>query len=301
MPVDQLVDGALPALPAAVRDIVSMLSYEERALLFALARRHEGRGVIVDAGSFLGGSTLAFATGLSEQGRSQTATIHAFDLLRAGPQFASGYSDEVDAMEAGASLRSLFDRNLNGYEQLVTLHEGDILTETWGPQLVEILFIDICKSWDLNAHVVTQFFPALIADKSVVIQQDLVHWRFPWCAIVMECLSDNFEYLGWVRYSSSAWKCRRTPSSESLQVDWRDDIGLEGGLELLSRSAKRHTGWAIPYLELGRATLLHEFGEDEAARAEVDRVEHDHGTDIPHLAEAYAGVRRLCATPGWTG
>ena len=46
-------------MPDVVRSVTSMLSYEERALLFEIVRRSGGSGAIIDAGCFVGGSTVA--------------------------------------------------------------------------------------------------------------------------------------------------------------------------------------------------------------------------------------------------
>jgi hypothetical protein len=295
--VGRLIETSLPQLPAPVLAVMSMLSYEERALLFALGSRFEDSGAVVDAGCFLGGSTLSLASGLAAASKGRPGVIHTYDLLRVDPEHTSGYSAEVDGLEIGDSLRPLFEKNVAAHRDLVTLHQGDVLKEKWTGDPVEILFIDICKSWEINAHIVEQFFPALVPGVSVVVQQDLVHWKYPWCAIVMEHLSDHFEYLGWTWYASSVWRCRTIPTQAELSVDWREGIGLDAGLSYLRRSARRHTGWAIPTLELSRATLMHEFGENAAALAEVDRVETEFGTIVPYIDGAYAIVRELCYPP----
>ncbi|MBO0729157.1 MAG: hypothetical protein J2P57_07845 [Acidimicrobiaceae bacterium] len=271
--------------------VTTMLSGEEVALLHGLARQFQGRGAIVDAGCFLGGSTVALASGLRASKRARAGIIHSYDLLRADPWQMAGYSQVVDKLEPGTSVRHLFEQNVKPYRKLITLHEGDILEAHWPGEPVEILFVDICKSWDLNAHIVREFFGSLIPGQSIMVQQDLVHWGHPWCAIVMETLGHRFEYLGWTWYSSSVWKCKSRPTEEELSIDWRDGIGLERGLELLRSAAQRHGGWAEVELELARASLLFQFGEAERALAEVDRVEGVWGTSVPDIENGYSAIR----------
>jgi hypothetical protein len=290
-PVDDLVQGALPQLPPGVLAVLSMLSYEERALLFELGRRFDDRGAIIDAGCFLGGSTLSLASGLAAASKGRPGLIHSYDLLRVDPEHTAGYSAEIDKLRVGDSLRPLFEQNIAAHRGLISLHEGNILDERWPGEPIEVLFIDVCKSWEINAHVVAEFFPCLIPGTSVIVQQDLVHWKYPWCAIVMEHLAGDLEYLGWTWYASSIWRCRATPSVDLLDVDFRKDIGLEMGLQYLRRAAQRHTGWAVPILELSRATLMHEFGEDSSASAEVDRVQAEFGCSVPYIVDAYAAIR----------
>jgi hypothetical protein len=284
-------------MPDVVRSVTSMLSYEERALLFEIARRSGGSGAIIDAGCFVGGSTVALASGLRARTEASQGAIHTYDFLRAEPEHTSGYSADIDLLVPGASLRPFFERNVAPYRDLITLHEGDILGQKWSGDPIEILFIDVCKTWEVNAHVVREWFPSLIPGGSVVVQQDLVHWLYPWCAIVMESLIDRFEYMGWTWYASSVWKCRSALKREDLSTDWRYDLGLSEGLELLRRSAVRHGGWATPTLELSRATLMHEFGDDEAAMAEVDRVEREFGDTVPYIQDAYRTIRARCGSP----
>ena len=53
---------------------------------------------------------------------------------------------------------------------------GNLLALDWTGGPIEILFIDLAKSWDLNRWVLTKTFPRLIPGHSVVIQQDWVHF-----------------------------------------------------------------------------------------------------------------------------
>ena len=61
-------------LPLEVRQARTMLSAQELELLYTLARdQYTGQGEIIDGGAFLGGSTLALATGL----RGERNPFHA--------------------------------------------------------------------------------------------------------------------------------------------------------------------------------------------------------------------------------
>jgi hypothetical protein len=279
-------------LPQDVLGVTSMLSHDERSLLYGLARDcFSGRGLIVDAGAFVGGSTLALASGLTAGRGSPPGTIHSYDRLSLDEYGKARYFSDVDELTVGSSLRPLFERNLAGHRDLVVLHEGDVLNETWSGSPIEILFIDIAKSWEINAHVVSEFFPSLVPGHSVVIQQDLVHWAYPWCAIVMELLADHFTYDGWVWYASSIWRCVRPISRADVEVDWRSGIGLDNGLRLLRRAARRAGGRGAALLELARAKLMLDFNRADEALAEVDRVEQLYGSRVPHIDEGYAALR----------
>jgi hypothetical protein len=299
--VQGTVRGGRQDLPAEVLDVTSMLSYEERALLFGLARDcFTGQGLIVDAGVFVGGSTLALAAGLKAGRWAAPGTIHSYERFTLDEYGKEKYFSGVDELRVGSSLRPLFEQNLAAHRDLVVPHEGDVLSERWSGSPIEILFIDIAKSWEINAHVVSEFFPALIPGRSVMVQQDLVHWAYPWCAIVMEALADHFSYEGWVWYASSVWRCARPIMRADVNVDWRSEIGLPNGLRLLRRAARRAGGRGAALLELARAKLMLEFDRADEALAEVDRVELMYGSGVPHIDEAYAALRAEARAPRLT-
>jgi hypothetical protein len=169
------LEEAAKNLEPRLRQVRSMLSGPERALLFLLARNHvDGRGAIVDAGCFVGGSTLSLAMGLRENRRAGATRIHSYDLFRYYSWGMQGYLDDVPGVAEGADLLPVFRKNIAGYEDLVVVHPGDVLAERWPGEAIEVLFIDIAKTWDLNHHVARTFFPSLVPGHSVVVQQDLV-------------------------------------------------------------------------------------------------------------------------------
>ena len=225
-------------MPDAVRSVTSMLSYEERALLFEITRRSGGSGAIIDAGCFVGGSTVALASGLHASERKRVGAIHTYDFLRAEPEHTLGYSADIDLLDPGASLRPFFEQN-------VAVPRPDHAARRRHPRAeVERRSdrdpVHRCLQ-DVGGQLsrCTRVVPVTHSGRSVVVQQDLVHWLYPWCAIVMESLSDQFEYMGWTWYASSVWKSRSALNKEDLSTDWRYDLGLSEGLELLRRSAVR--------------------------------------------------------------
>ena len=67
---------------------------------------------------------------------------------------------------------------------------------------VELAFIDVCKTHELNAHVARQFYPSLIAGGSTLIHQDFFYDRLPWIRVTMGYLADYFRWEGQVAGSS---------------------------------------------------------------------------------------------------
>jgi hypothetical protein len=224
-------------LPEELKHVKTMLSAQELELLYTLARDHyTGRGEIIDAGAFLGGSTLALACGLrdnpgtfSKQGR-----IHSYDKFvsdRYVAQFIDGYPE-------GTSTRPYYDGVIADVASCVSVHEGDICASPWPiDRPIEIFFIDVAKSWEINDFLLQHFFPRLIPGVSTVVQQDY-HWpHTPWISITMELLADHATYLGSMPWATAYYRWERAVEPGDLPARLRD-LG-EGRLRELANRAQR--------------------------------------------------------------
>jgi hypothetical protein len=83
-----------------------MLSIDERRLLYILARDYfRGDGAIIEAGCFLGGSTIALAAGVTENQRQhrRTRPIETRDLFDLDDAYKLAYPSLVEGIEVDAS------------------------------------------------------------------------------------------------------------------------------------------------------------------------------------------------------
>jgi hypothetical protein len=287
-------------LPGAVRDVPTMISLQERALLYLLTRDlYAGLGEIVDAGCFLGGSTMALAQGLLDRDPPVSdRMIHTFDLFRLDEGSYQPYASILDGLQPGDSLRSTFDALLGYRTGLVNVREGDVREEEWTAGPIEILFIDLAKDWSINDHVVRTFFPSLIPYQSVVIQQDYLHEWTPWLHIIMELLGDAFTYCGSLPFASAIFVPRRRIRAEELPDNLFADISHDEKLTLFDRSARRFAGEDRGVVECARAYLLHMIGRTAAARAHLDEVEKNcQGARIDSILP---DMRRVCVPASLT-
>jgi SAM-dependent methyltransferase len=185
-------------VPAACAEVPTMLVPDELRLLNHLAEDYySGIGAIVDAGPFLGGSTIALADGVrrnSRRPRSATEKpIHSFDRFEV-EEWTRSYFPAGTA--AGASFRDRFHHNLGPHTDLVDVHAGDVCAHRWDGGPIEILFIDLAKSPRVCDWVTWQFFPHLVPGRSLVVQQDyLYHHWVGWLHVTMEFYADYFEYV----------------------------------------------------------------------------------------------------------
>jgi Methyltransferase domain len=274
-----------------------MLSYDERALLHWAARVGAPKsGAIVDAGCFLGGSTLSLGHGLLRRQTDSVSqpgggvTVHSFDLFRVGEERERTYFDETFPFEVGASTLELYRANIAGVRDRVTVHAGDINdVDPWN-QDISLLFIDIAKSWQTNDTILRRFFPHLTPG-AIVVQQDLVHFGHPWCAITMELLADKFEYLGFVSFSSAVYALRSPIAPSELPADIVGRLSAERVVSLIERCAARIGDPQSGYLRLAAATALVYYGRFGEAREVIARVSHDPASvALPWISDHIATV-----------
>jgi hypothetical protein len=255
-------------LPQEVRRFPSMLYEDERRLLFLLGQKFRGIGQIVDAGCFAGGSTFALASGLDTNRRwrrDRPRVIHSYDLFTVDEWTKSAHADLLDDVEAGASLRPKFDRLLASYAAYLDVHEGDICDIEWNGDPIEVLFIDVSKTWEINDHVVRQFFPALVPNESVVVQQDFVHEWLPHIPLTMGLLADAFEFAGFVAPSSALFVPTRRIDSAEIPRSLKAEISDKDKLAYFDRACVPFTGEEKAILDCARAVLVQQLGSPSEA------------------------------------
>ena len=102
----------------------------------------------------------------------------------------------------GESFIPMLEQNIAPHRDLIDLHIGDLTEMGWDGSPVELAFIDVCKTRELNAHVSRQLYPALIGGASTLIHQDFFYDRLPWIRVTMGYLADYFRWEGQVASSS---------------------------------------------------------------------------------------------------
>jgi hypothetical protein len=172
----------------------------------------------------------------------------------------------------------------------VEVHEGDICRERWTGGPIEVLFVDICKSWAINDHVVREFFPALVPGRSVVIQQDLIHEWLPFLTITMGLFADAFALIDAVPWCSAVYLQTRAIAASEIPPSL-DALPAERKLELFDRGAAPFTGEYRGVIEVARAVLYVNLGRpgDAAAHLAAVRAEHPDSERVRHVAGEVGG------------
>jgi hypothetical protein len=224
-----------------------MLGPEERRCLFWIARDHvTNRGAIIDAGAFVGASAYCFASGLynSKRSRPSRLTIHSFDYFKAFDDYVvKSLSADFRTTNVGDTYLDIFEWQTGKYREFIQIHAGDFSTHEWSREPIEVLFIDIAKTQELNSHLVRQMFPALIPKHSLVIQQDFFHCWHPYIHVTMEVLSDHFQVIDpHIQWCSRLYRYSSELSQADIDKVAAYRFSYEEKLGLLHKLATRETG-----------------------------------------------------------
>lgn len=274
-----------PSGQVAVR---SMLSAYELALLRAVAQDHyQGWGEIIDGGPLLGAGTNMLAKGLvaNSQVKDKTKRIFSFDLFLRD-EMGDTVSDVPDR------TNSVFEQFMNvnrDYLEQIYISPGDLLRHRWRGAPVEILFIDIAKSWDLNQWVLENWFSCL-RPGSIVIQQDYVYFHQYWIHITMEVFAEYLRPIDVVYGASRVYVCEKQIPAELL-VRRLKDIPLVEQLRYYDSAIENAPPSVAEVLKCAEAYCLLEHGAvDEAERflntVRTDQVNPDHAQDFSEIARS---------------
>ena len=264
------------ALPADAVGIPTMLSKAERRLLYTLAREFAtGEGAIVDAGCFLGGSSAALLAGVRDRSVPWSGPpIASYDLFRVEaftiPKFFAR-----DRVDVGESFRPRYDAHVARFDVPHLVHEGDITETGWSGGAIDVLFLDVLKSWEINDAVLRDFFPSLVPGRSVIVHQDYGWGDTPWIPITVELMRDSLVLVDWMEWGSHVFFVERELPHDVL-ANGVGGLDLGAKIELIDRAVARAEGWVQGMLEVSRAFLIAERDGLDAALAELRSVAERH-------------------------
>ena len=170
----------------------------------------------------------------------------------------------------------IFDRNISEVADYIAVHEGDLSRKPWTNSPIEILFCDVSKSYRLNDYIPQNWFPSLIPETGILIQQDQIQEYHVWVAVTMSMLSDYFEPVDYTLNSSMVYRLKRAIPRSALDRCLsanlsHDDLErhYKQSLEMFKRVRMgRYTGWRLGMVELGLAVLYgFHIGDEDKARS----------------------------------
>jgi hypothetical protein len=274
------------ALPPDATGIPTMLSKVERRLLYGLARDYAADdAAIVDAGCFLGGSTAALLAGVRDRTVSWAGPpVASYDLFRVETYTMRKFFRDDPSIEVGASFRDRFDAKVARFDVPHVVHEGDITRIGWDGGPIDVLFLDVLKSWEINDAVLRDFFPALVPGRSVIVHQDYAGGYMPWIAITVEVMRDSLVLLDWMEWGSHVFLVDRPIPADVIEHGV-SSLDISARFELIERAISRADGWVRGMLEIDRTALIVDRDGTEAGLA-----------DLNSIAERYRGQGVVLST-----
>ncbi len=169
----------------------TMLNHSEIQLLYWLSKNtYSSRGALVELGSWLGGSTIAFAKGLCENSNVNFKKLYSYDNF-IWTSWYDRYNLDIKK-SVGESFLDVFLENIKQYREIIDVKHGDVCKIGWNGTPIELIFIDIMKSQDTARCVAYNFFPSLIPEISIIVHQDFKHFHEFWIHLMMYRLRSHF-------------------------------------------------------------------------------------------------------------
>jgi hypothetical protein len=184
----------------------------------ARSRLHHRRVTIAAAG-------IWFSMGVTARRRLRDG---AAGMARSQPTTCSGWrSTTLSAFASclpdttiGASFQSAFDSNVAPSSRHIEVREGDACAWGWSGEPIEVLFLDMVKTWPLNDLVLDKYFPFLIPGHSVIVQQDYLWGYAPWIQKTMELLEPSVAILDSMPKGSVAYLLTAPVPEELIGHGW---------------------------------------------------------------------------------
>lgn len=276
-------------------NVRSMLTSYELSALFALAKDYwSGAGEIVDLGCLYGLTTRCFAEGVKLNAlvpsERKGKRIYAYDLFLA--QDYEWWTQSSDTIHAGSWFTEFVDLNRDELDYIAPC-PGDLLRMNWGDRPIEILMIDAAKAWPLNHFVVSRMFPRLIPGRSVVIQQDYMHYNEYWVAITMEHFSRHFEPLEFIYGASGLFLVTEAIPEAAAAFDL-STLSPDEKVELMDRAIAKAPPSGAEVLKTAKAKLLVDLGRLSEAKALLAVVVTDRLS--AESFDDFSGIAASCAT-----
>lgn len=223
---------------AAAR-VPTMLGPEERQLYLWLAEHWAtGAGGLVDLGCFLGGSTALLAEGQRRAGRA--APVHGYDAFHISDWLKEKYLAPAGiAPFEGEWMLPLVEELLAPWSETVRLHPGRLEEQEWDGGPIEILVMDASKTTFSMDRMAKSFLPSLIPGRSLVVQQDYLHWKQPWIAVQMERMADWFAPVAHCPGDTVVFLCTRPIDRAALERGHCGSLTDAEMLEMLARARRR--------------------------------------------------------------
>jgi hypothetical protein len=195
--------------------IATMISPEEKQYLYWLGRSvWQGKGLIVEIGPWLGGSTWCLAAGMQASGHRQSKRLLVYDNFiwrdfmseRASLNFKAGECFYTEFLKNISSYDGIVDSYKQALPDEIIASDQEAKSKRYstnekvaifqslpGMEPVEIVFVDGAKSWLGLKHLLLGVVDRLIPGHSLLVCQDYKYWGNYWVALMVTFLNEYFQ------------------------------------------------------------------------------------------------------------
>lgn len=99
--------------------------------------------------------------------------------------------------------------------------------------------MDASKSPATMDHMAQEFFPHLIPGRSIVIQQDYLHWRQPWVTVQMQLLKRHFRPLVHIPEENVVWVCKKEISTKDIERNLVNPLSNADMIPIVEQAMER--------------------------------------------------------------
>jgi len=202
-----------------------MLTEGDKALYFNAGLNYQFKGSIVDAGCFVGGTTMSLVQGLlqnpnlADHKDALNKLIRVYDLFEVDDDYILEHLKKnypKHDFSSDKSFLEVFRENLSQHADMLTVRPGDVIKSGYHDESpIEILGVDLCKALPVTDSVVRDFFPRLIKG-ALIIQQDFIHQYHPHIHLSMLLLKEHFDLDLEIRWGGSLSYTLKEPITPEL-------------------------------------------------------------------------------------
>jgi NPCBM/NEW2 domain-containing protein len=228
-------------------------------------------------GTLPGGSTAALASGLAARadGPWETA-IASYELFRVEEYTLAEFAAYLPDPTVGTSFRPVFDANIAPWARHIEVREGDACAIGWSGEPIEVLFLDMVKTWQVNDLVLAQSLPCLMPGRSVIVQQGYLWGSCHWIHLTMELLDGSVERLDAMAKGSVAYLLTAPVPPDLIGVRLAEYLEPDHQRQLMDRAVERWQGDERGLVELARAMMIAELDGKPSGLAELNAVMDRH-------------------------
>lgn len=250
--VNTLIKRFQKDAPKQTRKFPSMLTDGDKALYFDAGMTYQFKGTIVDAGCFVGGTTMCLVQGLLQNPNLEShrdeidKLVRVYDLFEIDDDYILGHLQKnypKHDFQDQKSFLGVFNQNMGEFARMLDVRPGDVIAAGYrDDEDIEILGVDLCKALPVTDFVVREFFPRLIKG-ALVIQQDFIHQYHPHIHLSMLLLDDYFDLDLEVKWGGSlSFRLKKPITNEIIESRFGTDSSWYSNVprnEMLLRKLER--------------------------------------------------------------